>query len=101
MTSLEELLTRPEFETVELDADIDEAHHLVNETMHGLTTSETEEGKKYRTTDGMLVSIVGPGSVERGEDTIKLVYRTAPASDLATRKASKILAALEPYAIDR
>lgn len=98
MTALEELLARPEFETVELAIDVDEAHRHVTETMRGLTTSETEAGKKYRTTDGMLLAVVGPG-VEEGSAT--LLYRTAPASDLATRKASKIFEALEPHALDR
>ena len=100
MSHLEELRTRPEFESIELDVGVEEAQRLVSEAMRGLTTAETEEGTRYRTTDGMLVAIVGPGVEADGEDTASLACRTVPASDHATRKAAKILDALEPYLVD-
>lgn len=101
MSQLEELQARPEFETVDLDIDVDEAHRHVTEAMRGLNASESEEGTKFRTSDGMLVAIVGSDSRERGDDKTRLVYRTAPPSEPATRKARKVLEALEPYTVGR
>lgn len=101
MTSLEDVLSRPEFESVDLAIAVDEAHQHINETMRGLNASESEEGKRYRTSDGMLVAIVGSRSTERGDENARLGYRTEPSSELATRKASKLFEALKPYAIDQ
>ena len=101
MIQLEEALTRPEFESIDLDMTMDHAHDQMTEVVRGLSTSESEEGRKYRTADGTLVAIVGTRSVRDGQEKAKLAYRIAPPSDLATRKASKISRALESSAVDR
>lgn len=101
MSPVDEALARPEFELVDLTVDVDEAHRTIEETVKGLSTAETEAGVKYRTRDGMLVAIVGSRPSDDGEGTARLAYRAAPASEPATRKASKILEALEPNAADR
>jgi hypothetical protein len=98
MTPLEEPLERPEFESLDLDIDTEEANRSIEEAIKGLSTSETDEGVKYRTTDGMLVAIVGPRETGGGDPKARLAYRTAPASEAATRKASKIRDALRPHA---
>lgn len=101
MTPLEETLERPEFELLDLDVDTDEADQYIEEAIKGLSASKAGEGVKYRTTGGMLVAIVGPRHTGSGDVKAKLAYRTAPASESATRKASKIRDALEPHAINR
>lgn len=101
MTSLGEEPVRPEFESVDLAIEVDEIHRHIEEAIKGLSTSETEEGVRYRTTDGMLVAIVGSRGTEPGDVKATLVYRTEPALESATRKASKILDALKPHTVDR
>lgn len=44
---------RDEFTTVELAIDLDGAEKAVRSAINGLATSSTEEGLKFRTTDGM------------------------------------------------
>lgn len=95
MTPLEGALERPEFRAVELGIDAEETDRYIEETIKGLATSETEEEVLYRTRDGMLVAIVRPR-----EGGATLGYRTAPPSGSATRKASKLLAALRPHAVE-
>jgi hypothetical protein len=99
MTPEEQALARPEFEVVDLDVDPDETRRRIEEAIKGLTTSETEAGVNYRTRGGTLVVVVGPGS-DGGAGT-SIAYRTAPPSEQATRKASKIAEALRPHAVDR
>lgn len=99
MSQLKEFQTRPEFESADLEIDVVAAHRHIDEAMRGLTASESKEGKKYRTSDGMLVAIIGSSTGEGGDDTATLVYRTAPPSEQATRKAKKLLEALEPYIV--
>ena len=101
MTPPEEAVERPEFESIDLDVDADEAHRYIEDAIKGLSPSETDVGVKYRTRDGMLVAIVGPRPTGSGDVKATLAYRTAPASESATRKASKVLEALRPHAIDR
>lgn len=101
MTPLEEALDRPEFESIDLDIDTEAAHRYIEEAIKGLSTSETEEGVKYRTTAGMLVAIVRSRHTGSGDVKAKLAYRTEPALESATRKASKIQDALQPHAINR
>lgn len=98
MTPLTHALERPEFGSVDLDIDAEEADRRIEETIKGLSSSQTPEGVNYRTKDGMLVVIVGSPKGAGAE--ARLAYRTEPASEPATRKASKILAALEPYVLD-
>lgn len=101
MSQSEEVDTRPEFESVDLEIDVDAAHRHLNEAMRGLNASESREGNKYRTADGMLVAIIGTDAPDGSDGTATLVYRTAPPSVPATRKARKIFEALEPYVADR
>jgi hypothetical protein len=101
MTPPEHASERPEFESIDLDVDADEAHRYIEEAIKGLPTSESEEGVRYRTRGGMLVAIVAPRSTDSGDANATLAYRTEPASEPATRKASTILDALRPHAIDR
>lgn len=101
MTELEAARARPEFESTDLGIDVDETHRRIEAAMRGLSTAETTEGRKYRTSDGMLVAIVGSRSDENGDATARLVYRTAPASEPATRKATKLFETLESYATDQ
>ena len=95
MTPLEQALERPEFGSIELGIGAEETDDHIEETIKGLATSEAEEGVLYRTRDGMLVAIVSPS-----DDGATLAYRTAPPSESATRKASKLLEALRPYAVE-
>jgi len=101
MPPREDALDRPEFESIALDVDADEAGRYVDDAVKGLSTSKTDEGVKYRTTNGMLVAILGPGRAGSGGETTRLAYRTEPASESATRKAGKIRDALDPHAIEQ
>jgi hypothetical protein len=101
MTPSEQTLARPEFESVHLGIDDTDARRTIEETIKGLSASESEEGVRYRTRDGMLVAIVTPLSDGSGDARSALAYRTDPASVSATRKAGKLLEALESHAVDR
>lgn len=101
MTPLDELLERPEFDSVDLDVDIETARRQIEDAIKGLSASETEGRVKYRTTDGMLVAIVGSPEADSGEVKAKLAYRTAPAFEPATRKAAKISEALHPHVVEQ
>jgi hypothetical protein len=94
MTQSEHALSRPEFESIDLDLTAEETHRHIEETVKGLTATETDGGRKYRTKDGMLVAIVGRRGSGNGETKATLAYRTEPASELATRKATKLAAEL-------
>jgi len=100
MSQLEAVGSRPEFESVDLEIAVDAAHRHVTDAIRGLNAAESEEGRKYRTSDGMLVAILGTGRDGAGENAT-LVYRTAPPSETATRKARKVFEALESHAVSR
>jgi hypothetical protein len=90
---------RPEFEARDLDSTLAEADAQIRATIKGLQRSETDDTITYRTVDGMLVAIIKrPAEPDQVETT--LAYRTEPASELATRKASKIATALQPHGAD-
>lgn len=95
MSPLEQAVERPEFQSIELGIDAEETEDHIEATIKGLAASETEEGVLYRTRDGMLVAVVRPR-----EGGATLACRTAPPSESATRKASKLLEALRPYAVE-
>ncbi|WP_254526092.1 hypothetical protein [Natrinema caseinilyticum] len=101
MIQLEDALARPEFESLDLDIAVADVHDRITDAVRGLTTSDSEEGTKYRTTDGMLVAVVGTSSATEDGERATVAYRTAPPSEPATRKASKIATALESDAVDR
>lgn len=101
MPSHEGVVDRPQFESIDLNVDAESADRHIEETIKGLSTAHTDEGVKYRTTDGMLVAIVGERHTGSGDAKATLAYRTEPASESATRKASKIRKALQPHAVDQ
>ena len=99
MTPLEQPFERPEFDSLDLTIDTETADQYIGDVIKGLSTSTTDGAIKYRTTDGMLVAIVGQPETEREEVKATLGFRTAPAVEAATRKASKIQEALQPHAV--
>lgn len=90
---------RDEFTTVELILGEARAAEIVHSTLKGLTSTPTEGGLKFRTSEGMLVALLRECEQPSPGVQSLLEYRTAPASEAATRKARKIRTALEPYAI--
>jgi len=99
MTALTEASSRPEFETVDLDVAVEDARRTIQDTVRGLSETETDEGLTYRTRDGMLVAILGPRPSGSGDVKASLAYRTEPATDGATRKARKLREALASHSI--
>lgn len=93
----DDALDRPEFESVALAIDLDAARDRIEETIRGLATSETDEVVNYRTRGGTLVAVVGAPA---DRDGATLAYRTAPASEPATRKASRLREALDPAIVE-
>ena len=89
-------LTRPEFESVDLTVDTGAARRHVEDAVAGLVASEADEVVNYRTLDGTLVAVVGTPSEREGST---IAYRTAPASNPATRKASRLREALDPHVV--
>lgn len=100
MSHLEESPDRPEFATIDLDLPIEDAHGEIDETIAGLYASETEEGLKVRTVNGILVATLEKHSAGSGDAKSALAYRTEPELVPATRKARKIRDALAPHEID-
>jgi len=90
-----EIVEHPEFTTVGLRLDVETAEEMICETLTGVTATETDEGIKFRTTDGMLIAILTGTHYE--EPAVEIHYRTAPASETATLKASRLRRALGPY----
>lgn len=90
---------RPEFSTVELTIDPDAAAAVIDSTLAGLPSTATVEGRRFRTTDGMLVAVLTHGEQPSGPVESRLSYRTAPAAELATRKARRLRLALRPYEV--
>jgi hypothetical protein len=87
---------RAEFTTERLALEVEEARELICETLSGVTATETDDGIKFRTTDGSLIAILTGTHYE--DPAVELHYRTAPASETETIKARKLWRALEPYA---
>ena len=100
MPSVQDALDRPEFETVDLDVTPEEAQRRVDAAIAGLATAEDADGMKVRTTDGMLVAVIGHRHSGSGDVKSRLAYRTEPASVPATRKAKKLAEALRPAEIN-
>ena len=100
MAHPEETLERPEFESIDLDVPVDEARRAIGEAMAGLHDAETDEGIRYRTSDGMLVAVLAARHSGSGDMKATLAYRTEPASENATRKAGKVFEALQPHEIN-
>lgn len=98
MSQLEDVKIRPEFESVDLTIDVKSADRHINEVIQGLHASKTREGNMYRTMDGTIVAIVGSSRGSGDDAPATLAYRTEPSVAQATRKAKKILTALESYA---
>lgn len=90
---------RAEFTTIDLTIDLDQAEDIIRSTIEGLTACSTEEGRKFRSPDGMLVALIKEGDPTIDALASRVVYRTAPASDLSTLKATKIYRALRPYQV--
>jgi|GEM_PF-3104354 len=101
MTSLEETLSRPEFEIVDLAVDVEAVDRAIEEVIKGLVASDVEYGRKYRTMGGTLVAVVAPRPSDGGDATAALAYRTAPASESATRKATKVFEAIQPHVTEQ
>jgi len=99
MSHPEQSLDLPEFESIDLDVPIDDAHRAIDDAIAGLYASETEEGLKFRTADGMLVAVLAKRPSGSGDTMSCLAYRTEPASESATRKARKVHEALAPHEI--
>lgn len=91
-----EEVEHPEFTTDRIALDLETAIDEICETLKGVTPTETDEGVKCRTTDGMLIAILT--QVEGEDEAVDLYYRTAPESETATLKARRLGRALEPYA---
>ncbi|WP_433624438.1 hypothetical protein [Halomicrococcus sp. NG-SE-24] len=96
MIELETVRERPEFAAVALTIDAVDARDRVQRSLKGLSATETEDGIKLRTTRGMLVAVVGDRP-ESDETEAELAYRTAPPSELATRKGRKVFETLEQF----
>jgi hypothetical protein len=101
MTSLEETLSRPEFEIVDLAVDVEAVDRAIEAVIKGLVASDVEYGRKYRTTRGTLVAVVAPRPSDGGDAKTALAYRTAPASDSATRKATKVFEAVRDHTVEQ
>jgi hypothetical protein len=84
----------PEFTTERLVLDVDTATDIICETVGGVTPTDTDDGRKFRSTDGRLLAILTP---RPGVAGIDLHYRTAPASDPATLKSRRLWQAVQPY----
>lgn len=91
-----EIAKNPAFAAERLSLDVDSATDVIRRTIKGVSATETDEGVKFRTPDGMLVAFLTGTHYE--DPAVELHYRTAPASDTATLKAHRIWKALEQYA---
>jgi hypothetical protein len=88
---------RPEFDTVHLAIEPEQAQELVQQTLKGLRSSVTEDGILLRSSDGMLVAILRGDSPSDEQHRTELAYRVAPPSELATRKGKKVFESLESH----
>jgi len=90
-----EVIEHPEFTSARLRLDVETAEELICETLSSISATETDEGIKFRTSDGMLIAILTGTHYE--DPAVELHYRTAPASETATLKARRLMRALGPY----
>jgi hypothetical protein len=88
---------RPEFDTVQLTIEPEEAQEIVQQTLKGLRSSVTEDGILLRSQDGMLVAILRDTSPSDEQQRTELAYRVAPPSELATRKGKKVFTSLTSH----
>lgn len=86
----------PEFRSRHITLDPEAAVEHVCERLKGCSATETGEGIKIRTMDGSLIAILEAADPETGGAILH--YRTAPASETATLKATKVWRTLEPFA---
>lgn len=90
-TVVESQSERPEFAAATLTLDLADATDRIHETVEGLYATETDEGVRFRSFDGMLVAVL-----DETDGSVVLHYRTKPATESATRKARKLRDALTP-----
>ena len=86
----------PEFTTERLRIDADTATEVVLEALGGVSATDTDEGIKFRTTDGSLIAILTGTHYEEAD--VDLHYRNAPPSETATLKARKLWRVLDEFA---
>ncbi|SEO82123.1 hypothetical protein SAMN05216388_102036 [Halorientalis persicus] len=89
--------TDPEFETLAVTVDGDEALEAIHDAVKGLHATATPVGTKIRTTSGVLVAVVHTPQAASDDAESVLHYRTEPASALATRKATTLRRRLERH----
>lgn len=83
-------MANPSFATERLSLDVAAVTDVVGRTFRGISTTETSDGIKLRTSDGMLIAyLAGTGDEE---SPVELHYRTAPASDAATLNTTRATA---------
>lgn len=90
----------PGFATERLALDPETVVERIHETLGDVTATRTDEGMKFRTSDGTLVALltaVEESDEESDEDEPKVLfqYRTEPASESGTLKARRLWRALE------
>jgi hypothetical protein len=90
-------LARPEFESVDLTIDTETTETRIEETVKGLAAAEADGVVNYRTRGGTLVAVVGAPTEREGTT---FAYRTAPAADPATRKASRLREAVDDAVVE-
>lgn len=88
---------RPAFAAVDVTLPVEETMRLVQAFLKGLHATETREGMRFRTDDGMLVAVVRERALDRGVPGTRVEYRTGPPSLLATRKGEKVRETVLPY----
>jgi hypothetical protein len=88
---------RPAFAVVDVTLPVEKTTALVQAFQKGLHTTETREGMRFRTDDGMLVAVVRGRALAGGIPGTRVEYRTGPPSLLATRKGEKVRETVSPY----
>lgn len=89
--------TDPEFDAVHLSIPVADAVEVIHDTVTGLHATPTAVGVKIRTTDGLLAAVVAESRADAAAADAVVHYRTEPASELVTRKATKLKRALTEY----
>ncbi|RXK47003.1 hypothetical protein [Halorientalis pallida] len=98
--------TDPEFATLAVTVDADDALDAIHDAVKGLHATETSVGTKIRTTNGALVAVVQTADAtpdEAADETDAesvLHYRAEPAAALATRKARTLRRRLERHEVE-
>jgi hypothetical protein len=90
----EDVPTHPGFASERLDLDVETVAARVRETLGEVSGTRTDEGLKFRTTDGTLVALLTPIEDEDGP-AVRFQYRTEPASESGTLKARRLWEALD------